>query len=239
MSEKLLYVGLDGDNRGKNLKLAHQLTESGAEGNFGFKVNLDHALIWKESYLREILETEKPVFVDLKMNNGSRTMSNVVSWLSDLGVRHTNVWAFADENLGKTMSKLPPLGEGRNTEVLGVTFYTRWDSDYTQRHFGKELPETIAHFGRLAVENGCDGIILPANQLEAVKDLTTDKVSPGIRMAGQQTDSQQKQVSDPYSAIMNGGNILVVGSPIYSAPKPVEALQSFLSEMKRAEDDLA
>jgi orotidine-5'-phosphate decarboxylase len=74
-AEKLLYVGLD-DDRQNNLELVDTLVGSCAEGSFGLKVNLGHTLMWGKDYVEEVA-SEKPVFVDLKMNNGSRTMSNI------------------------------------------------------------------------------------------------------------------------------------------------------------------
>lgn len=237
MAEKLLYVGLDEDDRQKNLELVDTLVGSDAEGQFGFKVNLDHTLMWGKDYVEEVVASEKPVFVDLKMNNGSRTMSNVVSWLGDMGVAHTNVWAHAESNLAKTVQELSGVTD--RPAILGVTFYTRWNEDYARKHHNMSLSELISHWSHVAVDNGADGIILPGTQLAAVSDLDTVKLNPAVRMPGQETKSKQEQVSNPYDAIMAGSDILVVGSPIYGSPEPVTALKTFLAEIKRAELDLA
>lgn len=236
MVEKLLYVGLDEDDRQKNLELVDTLVGSDAEGQFGFKVNLDHTLMWGKDYVEEVVATEKPVFVDLKMNNGSRTMSNIVGWLGDMGVAHTNVWAHAESNLAKTMKEVADITD--RPAVLGVTFYTRWTEDYAQAHHHMTLDELISHWSHVAVDSGADGIILPGNHLAAVSDLVTVKLNPAVRMPGQETKSKHKQVSNPYDAIMAGSDILVVGSPIYESPEPVGALKTFLAEIKRAELDL-
>jgi orotidine-5'-phosphate decarboxylase len=237
MAEKLLYVGLDEDDRQKNLELVDTLVGSDAEGSFGFKVNLDHTLMWGKDYVEEVVASEKPVFVDLKMNNGSRTMSNIVSWLGDMGVAHTNVWAHAESNLAKTVKELADVTD--RPAILGVTFYTRWNEDYARTHHNMSLSELISHWSHVAVDNGADGIILPGTQLAAVSDLDTVKLNPAVRMPGQETKSKQEQVSNPYDAIMAGSDILVVGSPIYGSPEPVQALKTFLAEIKRAETDLA
>jgi orotidine-5'-phosphate decarboxylase len=236
MSEKLLYVALDGDKDEVNRDLAARLAESDAEGDFGFKINLDQALIWGRSYIDDILANERPVFVDLKINNGPRTMANTIAWLGSMGVSHTNVWANAGSNLAKTMDQLSIVDN--RPKVLGMLFYTRWDDEYTIKNYDMPLNEYINHWGNVAVDSGADGLIVPPNHLSAVSEIDTTKLSPGIRMADQETDSAQEQVSGPYEAIMAGSDILVVGSPIYKADDPVRALKAFLGEIRRAETDL-
>ena len=237
MTEKLLYVGLDRDNQWHNLELARQLARSEPAGNFGFKVNLDHALMWGESYIREVVTWGKDVFVDLKMNNGSRTMGNVVRWLGGLGVVHTNVWAHSEANLAKTLARLE--GAEDIPSILAVTFYTRWDEAYAQRHHGMSLAALVGHWAGVAVENGADGIILPANQLGVVSDLETLKLSPAIRISGETMTGEQQQIETPYGAIKAGADMLVVGSPIHAAADPSRALGAYLAEIRRAEEELA
>ena len=237
MAEKLLYVGLDCDDRHRNIELAGQLTESGVEGNFGFKINLDHVLMWGERYIEEIIDTGKDVFVDLKMNNGPRTMGNIIRWLGKLGVTHTNVWAHSESNLADTLSDLESAAD--TPDILGVIFYSRWDEAYAQKHHGIPLPDLIKHWAYTVVENGADGIILPANHLDAVNELNVLKLSPAIRISEETTASKQAQINAPYNAIMSGADILVVGSPIYAAAYPVRALRTYLGEIGRAEAGLA
>ncbi len=227
MNERLLYVALDHNERKQNLTLADQLSE--VAGNFGFKVNLDHVILWGLDYIRDIQSQEKPVFVDLKVNNGPRTMSHIFATLAEMGVNHTNVWAFADGLIKPAVEAV----EGSKTKVLGVTITTRFDDEYCQRHFGRSMGKSVRHFAQVAVEAGCDGIILPGNCLGEVKDILTNKLVSGIRpREHQRGPDAQKQVVTPHEAIVNGADILVCGSPIYKAPDPVESLQSILSQMQ-------
>lgn len=45
------------------------------ESEVSIQVNLDHVLLWGMQYIERIQRYKQPVFVDLKMNNGSRTIS--------------------------------------------------------------------------------------------------------------------------------------------------------------------
>jgi orotidine-5'-phosphate decarboxylase len=244
MTEKLLYVGLDADEQSGNIDLVHQLSDSGADPStqtegvdFGFKLNLDHALIWGREYIETIVNADRPVFVDLKMNNGSRTMGNVVRWLGDIGVAHTNVWAQADSNLAKTVEAVAQIED--RPAILAVTSYTRWDDNYARKHHNMSSDEMVRHWSQVGVDSGADGIILPGNRLQAVAGIDTIKVNPAIRMDGVVTKSKQEQTSTPYDAIMQGSDVLVVGSPIYGAEDPVQALREHMVEMSRAVSDLA
>lgn len=227
MSEGLLYVALDHDEQRENLSLAEELSQ--VAGNFGYKLNLDHVVLWGLDYVRDIQSQEKPVFVDLKVNNGPRTMSNIFATLADMGVNHTNVWSFADELITPAVKAV----EGSETKVLGVTITTRFDDYYCQRHFGRSMRESVHHFAKVAIDAGCDGIILPGTCLDTVSDISTSKLVPGIRPEEyKRTADAQKQIVTPHEAIVNGADILVCGSPIYRAPNPVESLETILSQME-------
>lgn len=237
MSEKLLYVALDHNTRSENLYLAQELDQVDANyGTFGFKINQDHVLRWNEDYIRQLSVYGRPIFADLKMNNGARTMSNTIKWLADLGVTHTNVWAHADSNLAKTMDQVSDVEH--RPSVLGVTFYTRWTEDYAQKHHRMSLPEVVSHWSHVAVDSGADGIIVPGNLLHTVSDLDTVKLNTAVRIAGAETSSKQEQVSTPYDAVMAGSDILVVGSPVYESRQPATALKQYLAEMLLAEAEL-
>ena len=236
MSEKLLYVALDQSDPARNIELAKNLAGSDAKGNFGFKVNQDDAMISGREYIESITDVGKPVFVDLKMNNGPRTMSGTIRYLAEMGVAHTNIWAHAESNLGKTMDLIANVED--RPGILAVTFYTRWQDEYARKHHNMSLNELIRHWAEVGVEYGADGLILPGNLLGTVSDLDTLKLNPAVRMGGVSTDSEQEQTSEPYDAIVDGSDMLVVGSPIYKAADPIEALKVHLGEVRRAEDYL-
>lgn len=229
MSERLLYVALDAE-RQRNLTLAEQL--SGVAGEFGFKVNLDHVLLWGLEYVRDVQSQGRPVFVDLKMFNGPRTMAQVFGTLAEMEVDHTNVWAQADSLIPPAMEAIRAV-EGSETKVLGVTITTRFDDEYCQRQFGRSMEDSVRHFAGVAIDAGCDGIILPGTCLEAVRDISTTKLVAGIRPEEyQRQPDAQKQIVTPHEAILNGADILVCGSPIYKAPSPVKSLRNILSQME-------
>ena len=99
----------------KTLKVAEQLSK--VEGNFGFKVNLDYLLNPEKglkALLKPIQQFGRPVFSDIKMWNGTRTMASVIENLVALGVDYLNVYALADELLPKAIQ----ITKGTKTKVF-------------------------------------------------------------------------------------------------------------------------
>lgn len=235
MNERLLYTALDHNDRSSNLELAQSLsTESSLtnEPSSGFKVNLDHVYLWGTEYIDDIRKFGKSVFVDLKMNNGSRTMSNIVEDLVNKGVQHVNVWALAD----RLIKPLAEITRGSNTKLLAVTVTTHFDDKFCQKNFGRNLKETVRHFAEVGLEYGCDGIIIPGTTLDAVSDLDCTKLVPAIRPGWFENTrvNDQEQPITPTEAIQNGANILVCGSPIHSSNNPAEAMRRVYQEMVHA-----
>lgn len=227
MERPFLFVALDG-TEGQIIKRASELSR--IEGNFGFKVNLDY-LLNPDKGLRvtigNIQDYGKPIFIDLKMWNGTRTMVEVIKSLVGLGVDFLNVYALADDLLPKAIE----VTKGSNTKVLGLTVLSHYDEDYCQKHFLRPLQATIDHFAGVALDVGCHGIILPGTMLNVVGGFKCIKVATGIRPKWYE-DKRHEQVVTPRVAIEGEADAIVCGSPITKAPNPVEALKKVLLEMQ-------
>lgn len=229
-----LFVALDDmvDTENITLEIAETLAQE--SGDFGFKVNLDFLLeeeLW--SAIDIVSELGRPVFADLKMFNGARTMASIIQKVIDCKVDYLSVYALADEELRKAIQSV----KKNDTKILGVTILTHYDDAYCKKHFCRTLGEAVRHFAETAIDVGCDGIIVPGTTLGVVSDLETIKVVPGIR-PGWYKDSRHKEEITPATAVEKGADILVCGGPIMKADDPVEALHLVLSEMNKAIADL-
>jgi len=227
--ERELYVALDHNDRGSNLALAADLSPE--QGSWGFKINQDHHSLWP-GYADEIIQLGKPVFVDTKINNGKRTMANIVRDISSRGARLTNVWAAAE----RMIEPLPTIAHAGGTELLAVTVTTHFDEDFCQRIFRRSLGDSVRMFTEIALEQGCDGVILPGTTLDAVADIATKKLVPAVRpdWFEDKKANDQEQTITPTEAFQSGADIVVCGSPIYRSPVPREALQRILEEIQAA-----
>lgn len=229
MAEKILYIALDHNDQASNLTLAQQLAPE--QGSFGFKINQDHYSLWK-GYVDEIATLKKPFFVDTKINNGSRTMINIIKDIASKGADLTNVWAAAERLIVPIAETL----ENKRTRLLGVTITTHFTEEYCQRIYKRSLPETVRMWSEIALENGCHGIIIPGTTLDVVKDLKCLKLVPAVRPEWYEDrkSNDQEQTITPTEAIKGGADYLVCGGPIYKHPKPNEALQMILEEIQSA-----
>ncbi len=235
MSERLLYTALDHNERRANLELAQSLSTESSKAdqpNSGFKLNLDHVLLWGTDYIEDVQGFGRPVFVDLKMNNGSRTMSTIVEDLVNRGVQHVNVWALAD----RLIKPLAEITKGSDTQLLAVTITTHFDEDFCQKNFGRNLKDTVRHFAEVGLEYGCDGIIIPGTTLDAVSDLDCTKLVPAVRSIWFKDTkaNDQEQTVTPDEAIKGGANIIVCGTPIHRSNNPQEAMALVYQEMLQA-----
>lgn len=229
MNKPFLFIALDGLAKREKETLGTVERFSNVEGNFGFKANLDYLLNPMEGLkatLERLQRFGRPIFADLKMWNGTRTMASIVETLVDRGADYLNVYALADDLLPEVIQ----ITQGSNTKVLGLTILSHYSEDYCQRHFRRSLREAVRHFARVALEAGCHGIILPGTTLETVQDLDTIKVVPGIRPDWYQ-DTRHEQEIEPGIAVRKGTDILVCGSPIMKSIDKVTALKKVLSEM--------
>ena len=227
----LLFIALDGlsTKEKETLEIAKQLSE--IEGNIGFKLNLDYLL--KESTgsaIRKLQRFGRPIFADIKMFNGTRTMKDVIRDLVELEVDYLNVYALVDDLLPKAIV----IANGKKTKVLGLTMLTHFDKTYCQKHFKRSLQETVRHFSEVAVEAGCHGIILPGTTLEIVEDLNIIKLVPGIRPR-EYKDTRHKEEIEPEDAITAGADIIVVGGPVTKSANPVKSTNEILSRMEDGE----
>ena len=233
MKSPLLFVAFDSLSikPGVTIVDMYNLHETGEE--FGIKINLDAALkdladretIW----LDRVMRLKRPVFVDLKMWNGKRTMTDIAKMLVDAGVDYFNVWVQADDQLADAVKAT----EGSNTKILGVTVLTHYSEDWCQMYFRRSLDETVAFLTQRAKNLGLDGVVLPGTCLSAVKNVDLIKAVPGIRMEDFKDDRHNQEVTPEFAA-QNGADIVVCGSPIMKVPDKASALRQVLIRLQTA-----
>lgn len=230
-----LFVAFDDLKEGTPKFLADLFDLSASGEPFGIKFNLD--VVFKMDLpfadLVAIFKRQgRPLFADLKMWNGSRTMGDIVKKLVALGVDFVNVWAFAD----KEMAKAVKAAEGSNTKILGLTVLSHYDNEYCQKWFRRTVKEAIAEFSVFAIETGCHGIIVPGTMLDVVKDLKTIKVATGVRPEWYKDDCHAQEAT-PAQVAKGGADFAVCGSPILgqaTREEKVAALHRVLEEMRQS-----
>jgi len=225
-----VWIALDLKNSDANILFAKNLCEKtkDIDLSFGFKVNLDSVLetgiSWEISIIKSL---GKPLFVDLKMWNGARTMTNIVRQLCKMRVDYINVYSHAGPLF---IQKLVDECKGTSTNILVLTVLTHYNNEYTNQIYGCSVEETITRL--LKSLNGVDyhGVILPAKYAKLASDKFT--VSPGIRLDKTKKNiNYQSMVCTPKEAVEFGVKSLVIGSTITKSEDPVKVLNTILSQI--------
>lgn len=232
-----LFVGLDYEDPSKVADFAEELAEVDRD-DFGFKLNLDFFfscligdLYGNNGPLIRIADLGKPIFADLKMWNGRRTMESVVSSLSFVGTAYTNVYAHAGEDFLKEVVEV--AGETGDMKVLGLTVLTHYTDQDCQRIYGRSLRDSVRTLAETVHKGGCQGVILPGTSLDIVADLPLEKMVPAVRPKwyGLTGDNYQEQEIYIGDAIKAGADLTVCSSPIRKSKNRKEALVRTLDEM--------
>jgi len=88
---------------------------------------------------------------------------------------------------------------------------------------------------RLAKNAGVSGVVASAQDIELLRleilMINFIIVTPGIRSVGSTAKDDQKRTLSAYEAIKRGADYIVVGRPISTAPKPLEACRQIVHEI--------
>ena len=221
------FVANDASDQNEAIKKIELI--SGVSEYYGIKLNLD--LVLKDiNIVSKIAKLSgKPIFVDMKMWNGKRTMNEAIKAIADQGATMVNVWAQADSMLEKAVDTAKKAG----LTILGVTVLTHYDDDYCKKFFGRPMDKMVRLLAETALEWGCDGYILPGTCLNAVADLGGLKFNPAVRphWYGDKAVNFQKQIMEPGHAFMKGADIVSCGSPVFKSQNPKKALELILEEI--------
>lgn len=183
-------------------------------------------------FMRELLDRDKRIFLDLKYFDIPQTVRRAVALAADQG------FSFLTVHGDRRIVEAAVAGRGDSSlKILAVTVLTSMDSDdLRSMGSGLSVEEMVAARTRIALELGCDGVVCSAREIELVRGVAGDRllvVTPGIRPATAETH-EQKRVLTPSEAIRQGSDYLVVGRPIYSAPDRRAAAKAILEEIEGA-----
>lgn len=231
VNDAFLYVALDDATVQGCYEKASQVCD--VSGDFGFKLNQDVLL---EEGVADLVHKftsryRRPVFADIKMWNGGRTMEATIANLVRAGAAITNVYAHAGV---KAIQRALKGAEGSEMKVFGLGILTHYTEDYCQTIYRRSLKEMVRIFGEISAEADLPGYILPGTCLDQVADLPFVKLVPAVRPTWFEDTrvNNQEQTVTPAEAFRGGAHIVVCGSPIFKSPDPRVALERILEEIK-------
>jgi orotidine-5'-phosphate decarboxylase len=188
-----------------------------------------------ERLIKNLIGSGKQVFLDYKYYDIGETIKKAVARVVDLGVSFLTIHGTS------SVIKAAVAGKGNSAlKLFTVTVLTSMDqTDIAELGYSKHSVEELVLFrARKALEAGCDGVIASGREVQAIKNLSQDRllvITPGIRPDGYPEDDQKRRVS-PREAVSSGADYIVVGRPITGSVNPALQAQTIVGEMQEAFD---
>ena len=213
-----IIMALDVASADSALQLVDEL-----EGHISFfKVGYQLFVAEGMPFVRELIERDKRVFLDLKMDDVGETITLAVEEIA----KHKVSLLTVHGNGATARAALKGRGSSPWPKILSLTLLTSLDTT-DLRDLGllgthsqcKTLDEYVDWRAAQAILAECDGLIAAGGNVARLRSKYPDNliITPGVRPKGSPTDDHKRSIT-PYRAIAAGADYLVVGRPIRDAP---------------------
>lgn len=200
------------------------------------KIGLQSYLRDGPDFVREVADSGKNVFLDLKLHDIPNTMAKALESLADLPIGmltlHASAGPEALTRCAEVAEKLMP-----ETLLLGVTVLTSMDEEILSSiGVSSSIEKQVNRLASLASESGIGGIVCSPLELSRLRPLLPDKVklvTPGIRPSGSEV-GDQRRIMTPAAARAVGADYLVIGRPILFHENPAGALEEIQNELNQS-----
>jgi len=212
---------------------ARKIVAAVGDSALTYKVGMQLYTAEGPQVVRDLVASGRRVFLDLKYHDIPNTVAAAVTEAAKLGVSMLTVHAAGG---GKMLRAASDAARAVNPAllVLAVTVLTSLDQrDIEQVGIQNTVRDEVLLLTRLALANGCQGIVTSAREARAVRTELGDDfaiVTPGVRPAGA-AHGDQARVVTPAEAIAAGASYIVVGRPITEAEDPAAAARAILEQM--------
>ena len=214
-----IFCAIDTTNFKNAVNLAEQL--KGVIG--GIKLGKEFFTANGPQGVKSLSEIGHKIFLDLKFHDIPNTVKGAVCAANELNCFMLTIHSSggpemilaASQKKSKTQSAL----------IIAVTVLTSLDNNDLKSVGQDKIKEQVIRLGKLAVENGADGLVASAKEVPPLrKELGSNClfVVPGVRPLWANSDDQ-KRVTTPSQAIKSGADVLVIGRPITQAKNPRDA----------------
>ncbi len=204
-----------------------------------FKVGLELFVRTGPDLIKWILDNSKAeVFLDLKFHDIPATVFRAMTSVADLGVKFATVHCAENPE----MLKAAVEGGKRRVGILGVTVLTSVSGQNIQEagfcpEYAQDINKLVIKRAEIAKHAGFIGIVCSGKEVSGIKNrLGRDfiTVTPGIRPAWNLISADdQKRITTPSQAVLNGSDYLVIGRPIRDSKDPRTAARSILDEIEK------
>lgn len=182
--------------------------------------------------VRQLNQSGKKVFVDLKLHDIANTVAGGVESLKALGAAFVTVHAYP-----QTMKAAVEARAESGLKILAVTVLTSYDdADLQAAGYRLSVSDLVQARARQAQALGVDGLVCSPEEAAALRQIvgrSMSLVTPGVRPAGAPS-GDQKRIMTPRRAIAAGADYLVVGRPVVEAADPKAAAEAIQAEIAQA-----
>ena len=197
-----------------------------------FKLGLEFFIKFGQAGVKAVqAETEKPLFLDLKLHDIPNTVSKSALQVADLAPMFLTVHASGGRAMINAAAQSLPA-----TKITAVTVLTSLDSeDLKEVGMGKDAQDLAIQLAKLSVSAGAKAIVCSPKEISQIRNAVGDQVliiTPGVRPSGTLSSDDQKRTMDPKTAIAEGADYLVIGRPITKAVDISHAAKMILKEIK-------
>lgn len=227
MKEKICLV-LDVSTRKEAMDLVRPLYDLAGL----FKVGMQLFTAEGPPLVREIMETGGKVFLDLKFHDIPNTVKSAAVEAARLGVSMMTVHTAGGTVMMQAVAKeLAGKFGAAKPIVVGVTVLTSLDEEALgEVGIASGMDAQVLRMAKLAESSGLDGVVCSPREIQMIRGAVGRSfkiVTPGIRLAGQSADDQQRTATAK-EAIAAGADYIVVGRAVTNAPNPRAALEALI-----------
>jgi orotidine-5'-phosphate decarboxylase len=183
--------------------------------------------------VRDLVDSGRKVFLDLKFHDIPNTVAGAVSEAAKLNVSMLTVHASGGSKMLKAATDASSQSSAKPL-ILAVTVLTSLnDADLQEQGITAGVQTQVLRLAGIALQAGCGGVVASAHEASHLRQTLGTGfaiVTPGVRPAGTDAGDQARVVT-PKDAIKAGATYIVVGRPITSAADPATAAASILTEI--------
>jgi len=181
------------------------------------------------------------VMLDAKLLDIPNTVCGAISAISKLGIDKITIHALGGSKMiSEAKQKINEVSSGDNMIpplIFAVTILTSLDDeDLNNLGFKNGFLQSVLNLADISIKSGVDGIICSPNEVKSIRENLGCGfyiATPGIRL---QDDDKgdQKRISNPYNAVRDGADFIIIGRSITTKANPEETIKKIFLEMERA-----
>ena len=212
---------------------ARKIVAAVGDSALTYKVGMQLYTAEGPSIVRDLVDSGRRVFLDLKYHDIPNTAGAAVREAAQLGVSMLTVHASGGGKMLRAAVDAAQAAE-HDVIVLAVTVLTSLDDvDLGMIGLRGGVLDQVRRLAALALSNGCKGVVASAHEAAALREEFGRDfaiVTPGVRPAGSGHDDQARVVT-PAEAISAGASHIVVGRPITEASDPAAEARAILGQI--------